>query len=341
MKKLSFIHILSAAALALLVGCGGKNNTYNPSIIPGNTVIIAYAGHGYSEDIEVIDVATMTVLDTIVGAGGYRMAISNDGLTIYSTGGDSLIYVSSTVTNTLTTSFDPSDGEDISSSELEAIVLSPDGTRLYVFDEHGDTALFVIDTSDNSVLSATALDLYEPENVVISPDGAFLYVVDNRDLLKISTSTLSIVNSTGVDSDAHGVAINSAGTFVYAASEGSTAILGASTGSGIDAFNADTLAVVTNIGADNDGYHMDNRPGSSRLFAVNESSIMSVMNSTTNALIADVTLSSFGARGVMEIQNGAFVLVCASSGLLKLDGGSFAEVAVAPGGGYQSVVVSP
>ncbi len=318
--------LVAALFLPLLAGCGNCNPSAG-TILPGT--LIAFAGHGYSEDVDVIELESMTILATITGAGGYRMVLSRDGNTLYSTGGDSLVYVSDARTYTLITAFDPSTAfSGIGSDELEAIAINPAGTRVYVFDESGDTAIFVIDTASNTAIAAMALPLDEPENAVVSPDGAFVFVCDNSVIAKISTASLAIVATVPVGSDAHGIAINSAGTRVYAKSSDG----------GIDAFDAATLALVTNIPASNDGYYLDIRPGSTRLYAVNESFTLSVITTSTNSLIADVTLSLSSARGVFAAPGGSPVVVATSSGLVKLDAATFAELG-SMSGRYQSIVI--
>ena len=326
MKHRFFILLAPILALALVAGCGGIN-TYNPSVIGGASRLI-FAGHGYSDDVDVINLESMTILATITGAGGYRMVLSTDGRTLYSTGGGGLISVSNAETFTLTSSIDPTVAfPSIAADELEAIAINPAGTRVYVFDEQGDTALFVIDTATNTVLSAVSLALDEPENAIVSPDGAFVYVVDNSVIAKISTTSLAIVATVPVGSDAHGIALNSAGTQVYAKGD-----------DGIDAFDAVTLAFVTNIVCGSDGYYIDNRPGSSRLYAVNEGSTLSVINSATNTLVSDVTLSLSSARGVFAAPGGSPVVVATSGGLVQVDASSLAELSTLSGS-YQSILI--
>ncbi len=323
--------LMATCLLALLAGCGNCSATAGGGVLPAGR--IAFAGHGYSEDVDVIDLDSMTIVATITGAGGYRMVLSPDGDTLYSTGGDDLVYVSDARTFTLTSSFDPSAGfAGITSSELEAIAINPAGTRVYVFDESGDTAIFVLDTASNTVIAAQGLALDEPENAVVSPDGAFVYVVDNSVIAKVSTASLSIVDTVAVGSDAHGIALNGSGTHVYAKG----------TSDGIDVFDTATLGFVTNIptgsGSFAIGYYLDNRPGSSRLYGVDERFTLSVMNSGANTLIQDVTLSLTDARGVFAAPGGSPVVVTSGDGLVKIDAITFAELGSMPGR-YQGLVI--
>ena len=77
---------------------------------PPALATLAYAGHGYSDGVHVIDITTMTEVAEISGAGGYRMVLSNDGTKLFSSGGGSLYTVSNAISYTLTASFDPYTG---------------------------------------------------------------------------------------------------------------------------------------------------------------------------------------------------------------------------------------
>ena len=57
------------------------------------TVNRAYVGGGYGTGVDVINVDSMTIITTIPGAGGYRMVLTPDGKKLYSTGGNTLVYV--------------------------------------------------------------------------------------------------------------------------------------------------------------------------------------------------------------------------------------------------------
>ncbi len=303
------------------------------------TLPLAFVGHGYSpDDLEVIDLNAMQNVATITGAGGYRVVTTPDGRKLYSTGGDSLVYVSDAVGRTLITSFDPAAGTaENTPSELEAIAISPDGSRVYVMDEQGFAGLFVIDTSTDTVVASTsALTdpdwlFDEPENAVVSPDGRFLFVVDNTDLVKIDLQTLAIVGRVGVASDAHGVAINPAGTRVYADSESG----------GIGVFDAADLTEITNVGTGFGlAYFIEHAKGENRVYAVDEGSTLTVIDTGTNTLVDSIDVGSCCARGVTTTAGGAHVVVATSGGLVLLDAQTF-EILGTVAGSFQSVVVPP
>ncbi|MFQ5769748.1 MAG: T9SS type A sorting domain-containing protein [bacterium] len=137
----------------------------------------AYVGRGYGTGVDIIDINNMTKIGSIPEAGGYRMVLSLDGKKLYSTGGGSMIYVSDLEADTLIKAFDPSQ-VNYTSSELEGIALSSDGSKVFVCDE-SSTNIFVIDTAVDTVVSAGVLDADEPENAILSPDGQYIYVNDN------------------------------------------------------------------------------------------------------------------------------------------------------------------
>lgn len=289
--------------------------------------LIAFVGRGYDENVDVVEVNTMSVIATIAEAGGYRMVLSKDGNKLYSTGGDSLFYVSDARNFKLITTFNPGDQFKQTVSELEAIAISPDGKKVYVADEQGDNALFVIDTATDTVMDKAVLsDLNEPENAVVSPDGAFLYLVDNSVVAKIDTGNLEIVNTVKAGSDAHGVAINLNGTRIY--TEGVEG--------GIDVIDAGSMTAVGNI-ADAVGYYLEAH--GNRLYGVNEGTLLSVMDIASNQLIQNVTTSLNNTRGVTASPDGSIILVATRGGLIKLDANSLSELGTLPDRFYQSVVI--
>ena len=298
--------------------------------------LLAFAGHGYFEDVDVIDIDTMTIVDTIVGAGGYRMVLTPDNRTLYGTTGASEMTISNALSFTLTLSFDPGGlqpqltADSLRSSELEPIAISPDGTRIYVGDEQGDTALYVLSVQTNQVVNSTLLPgVDEPENAITGPAGRFVYLVDNSEALKIDTFSLQIVGRESVGSDAHGVAISSDGTRIYA--EGATR----GTLQVIDTATMTTVATVPS--ANSSGYFLELGKDGRRLYSVDESNTLTVIDTSNNTLIRNVVLSTGSARGVTTTPGGGTILVATSGGLIKLDATTLLETGFLAGR-YQSVV---
>jgi len=295
---------------------------------------LAFVGHGYSEDVDVVDIDTMTLVDTIVGAGGYRQVLTADNRTLYGTTGDAEMTISDAVSFTLTQAFDPAGPQpqltqdNPPSSELEPIAISPDGTRVYVGDEQGSAGLFVLSVATNQIINTTFLPgVDEPENAVVSPNGQFLYMADNSEALKIDSATLQIVGRVTVGGGAHGIAVNSTGTRVYA--EGNGSILA------IDTSNMTVVATITAAGSS--GYYLELSKDGQRLYGVNEGTRLTVIDTATATLIQNVVLSTGSGRGVTTTPGGGTILVATSQGLIKIDAATLLETGFLAGR-YQSVV---
>lgn len=314
-----------------------------PSTVPvgeaPSEALIAFVGHGYSENVHAVDIETMTDIGDIPMAGGYRQVVSPDGRRLFGTGGDEFFSISDAVSFTLISRFDPTAGFEFESpEELEPVAISPDGTRVYAGDEQGYGLLFVLDAATGVVLDMTELypDVDEPENAIVSPDGMYLYIVDNSYALKISTSTLQLMGWEQVGIDAHGVAIHPSGNFVYAGNGPDISVIDTS----LMDMNSQTSATVATIAGGGDGYYMEMAKSGTRLYSVNESNRLSVMDTTTNTLIQNVTLSTGSARGVTTTPDGQTILVATSGGLIKLNATTLMETGFLAGS-WQSVVVRP
>ncbi|MFQ5652622.1 MAG: T9SS type A sorting domain-containing protein [bacterium] len=282
----------------------------------------AYAGGGYGTGVDIIDVDSMTRIGSLPDAGGYRMVLSLDGKKLYSTGGNSFIYITDTAADTLIKAFDPS-AFPVTSNELEGIAISPDGGKVYVVDEM-TTAVFVLDTSDDTIIQATDLSTDESENAVLGPDGQFLYVNDNTWASKFSTVTFECLGFVDTGSDGHGIAISQDGTKLYAE------------GPGIIVIDADSMTSLDTLNAG--GYYLETSKDGSRVYGVNESNKLAVIDAEADTLIDIRTLSSFGCAGVTTNQTGQIILVAGRTKLIKLDAGSLTETGEVSGR-YRSVAL--
>lgn len=297
MKYIAFFWIL----FALLTTCSLQAQ-------PGKI----FCGQGYGTGILIFDAVTLDSIAFVEDAGGYRMVVSPDGSKIYSTAGDYYVYITDPINNTFVEMFDPS-VTTLSTYELEAITISPDGQKLYVFDE-SEAVLYVIDTDDNSTIDTLTSNLfYEPENCVISPDGDFLFMTDNEYVHKISTSPLKVVASYEIDGDAHGVGISLDGSKVY--TEGTL---------GLYVFNAATLDTIKTL--DGDGYFIEAAKDGGKIYAVDEGNSMYVVDGSTDDLGPEITLSMSSARGVTTNTNSDIIYIATSSGLIQMNATNFTEM---------------
>jgi len=284
----------------------------------------AYVGRGYGTGIDIIDVDSMTKTGNIANAGGYRMVLSLDGKKLYSTAGNSMLYITDTEADTLLKAFNPSQGV-FSSSELEGIAIHPDGSKVYVCDE-STTSIFVIDTSADTVLAAGELSAYEPENAVMSPDGQSIFVNDNTWTSRFSTTTFEVLGFADTGNDGHGIAISTDGSKIYA------------DGAGVIIIDSNTMTPIDTLGSA-DGYYLETSKDGTRVYGVNEGTILSVIDAQADTLIQNVTLSRGSARGVTTNLTGDIILIATSSGLLKLNASDFSETGSVIGSWYQSVII--
>ncbi|WP_313888625.1 YncE family protein [Mycolicibacterium sp. CBMA 226] len=141
------------------------------------------------------------------------MAVTPDGKHVYvANAGDGTVSVIDTATNTA--------GSPISvGNQPEGVVVSPDGTRLYVTNYGGTVS--VIDTATNTVIG-NPIPVDHPYTVAISPDGTRLYVPSSV----AQGNTVSVIDTTAnaviggpitVGRVPFGVAVTPDGKHVYVA----------------------------------------------------------------------------------------------------------------------------
>lgn len=125
----------------------------------------------------------------------------------------------------------------------QGLVVSPDGTRLFVVNS-GSGTVSVVDTATNRVRSTISVGS-TPHNAVISHDGTKLYVSNygSGTVSVIDTATSSVANTVGVGVHPHGIAIDSKGKQLYVANYSSNTL------SIIDTVTLQTIATIpTGIG---------------------------------------------------------------------------------------------
>jgi len=317
MKKTSFFYSIN---LIIVVAAISQLNAQ---------ITKAYVGTGYGTGVDIVDVDSMTVIGSIPDAGGYRMVLSLDGKKLYSTGGDYYIYISDTQADTLITVFDPSQGV-FDTYELEGISLSPDGSRVYVTDEYTDN-IFVLETATDTIIARASLSFDEAEDNIVSPDGLYLYVNDNDSVSKISTENLTIVDKAYAGNDGHGVTISNDGSKIYAEGRDDNTF-------GVIVVNAATMTVDTVLDAS--GYHLETSHDGTRVFGVNESRTLSIIDVAADTVFAEFEfLDYFGIAGLSESADGNYILLSGRGGLVKIDGTTYSEIDGLTGGGYRSVVI--
>ena len=166
-----------------------------------------------------IDIATDTVVGrTPVGLQPVSLVVSPDGSTVYTGALPSQVAAVSTATMTVS-QFIPGAGGD-----SYDMVMSPDGSQLYIADSIGVTSatITVVDTATNTVTGQIPIgqsgDTFP--GIAVSPDGSTLYVSDETlgTVQAISTSTDAVsATITGFD-EPTGVAVSPDGSTVWVGS---------------------------------------------------------------------------------------------------------------------------
>jgi DNA-binding beta-propeller fold protein YncE len=102
------------------------------------------------------------------------------------------------------------------SNTPEGMVITPDGSQLYVIDSKID----VIDTATMTLSQVPGLGA--PNGVVMSPDGSALYAVFNGNIRTISTSTNTVTNMLSLPGSTQfgQVTISTDGTTLYSIDQG-------------------------------------------------------------------------------------------------------------------------
>jgi YVTN family beta-propeller protein len=248
----------------------------------GKKIITANGNNSFS----IIDAAKRKVIKTITldnfDGTPYSGAISPDGKKAYFLDGDQSgkhILTIDLVKNKLVGGF------EFGISEAGDLVVSPDGTKLYV-SEINDHYVYVLDIATENV-TARILVGEQPDGLVLSPDGKKLYVtnsVDNTTSI-INTKTNEVIKTINVGPFPGDIAITPDGKKLYVVNFGGYLGNDNNLISVIDTatFKVKTIKVGTNpmgIMVSEDG---------KKLFVVNSgSNNVSIIDTATNKVINTV-----------------------------------------------------
>ncbi|MGW5524115.1 beta-propeller fold lactonase family protein [Gordonia sp. NPDC003950] len=186
-------------------------DTWDLAMTPDGGLLYVTTGSG--NQVSVIDASTNTTVTTIPLTYPYGVAIAPDGGYAYVTSDTDpgTVSVIDTSSNTIVKTIDVG-------TSPESVVISPDGTTLYVANEQ-TVSIVAIDPSnpDNDTVTATISGIGNPNALAVSPDGKRLYVATQDSITSIDTLTRDVVSTTAIFNP-RDVAVSPNGTTLYATS---------------------------------------------------------------------------------------------------------------------------
>jgi YVTN family beta-propeller protein len=320
---------LSATTTAIPVGS-------NPVdvVVGGNNVYVANFG---SNTVSVINPATRSVIKTLSVASPYTLAASADGKHVYvadntsGVTGIDTVSVIDTTSNIVSAAIAIPDAD--SHNYGSDLVVSPDGSRLYVVNRYDET-MSVISTATNTVVSTANIGYAPGGYVAVTPDGTRLYAStdDYGGVRVIATPTQTVTGA--VDSlspyGAYGLAISPDGKRAYVAAIWSNDGGNSSELQVIDTDpNSPTYNTVTAVISDPNGntpyeqgwVDVALSPDGTRAYVTNlDGNSVAVINTSTNAIIGTFTTDQLSTgsdnRAIAVGPDGTVYIVDPSDGVL-------------------------
>ncbi|HEX7058313.1 MAG TPA: PKD domain-containing protein [Solirubrobacterales bacterium] len=193
-----------------LIGVGGK--PIDIAITPDGR--FAYVVDNTGNSVSPIDTAANAVAagPIAVGAGPRGVAIAPNGQSVYVTNfDDDTVSVIATGSNGVVATIPVGDKPD-------GVAVSPDSTRVFVAQRGGDVS--IVDTTTNAVIGSVP-DAAAPSRIAIGPRGGRAFVTDSgaNSVTAFNPTNGAVVGAPiPVGTNPTGIAIESGGTFAYAAS---------------------------------------------------------------------------------------------------------------------------
>jgi YVTN family beta-propeller protein len=249
----------------------------------------AYAADVNNNNVDVIDTATNTVIDTIaVGNSPSGVAATPDGSTVYVTNEfDNTVSVIAAVTESVTATI-------AVGNFPVAVAVGPDGSHVYVVNQ-SDNTVSVIDAATGTVTATIAVGNF-PVAVAVGPDGAHVYVVNQGDdtVSIIATATGTVTATPFVGSEPSAVAVNPDGKHVYVANAVDNTV-------SVIATATNTVTATIAVGNFPQGVAVN--PDGKHAYVVNGfDNTVSVINTATNTVVA--TIAGGGQNAVAVIPDG-------------------------------------
>jgi len=293
--------------------------------------------------ITVIDTATNSKVTSVDAGLGCQcvapnsIAISRDGSEVYVANeiGNS-VTVMSTVTNTVVGAM----GLAVVVSNPNALVVSPDNTRLYVLGGGPGSPVVVVDRASRTRVTSISLGVGQARGVAVSPDGSRLYAstYGSNSVKVVNTATNTVLTTVPVVNLPLGVAVSPDGQFVYTAALSANAVSVVRTSSN---------TLVTSIPVGLSPFDVGVAPDGTRTYAVNgNSGTLSIIDPVTNTVMGTVT-GVLNGRSIEFTADSERAYVAGNGAVYAVDTASNAVIGTIPlvaateGSGAASTVTPP
>jgi YVTN family beta-propeller protein len=239
--------VFDTTSFALLATVPVGNNPAGVAVTPdGSRVYVAnwgLPGSGAGTTISVIDTSNYTVIKTIGGLapGPWYLAMNRSGTRLYvtshSTYPDGAVTMIDVASNTIL--------KQISLVSPTDLVLTPDGSRLYVVNYNSAGFVSVINTGTFSITSTIALGDYGFD-VAMNSLGTQVYVTNSNSghVTVVNLSSSTVVTTVPVGTYPDGIAISSDDKYAYVANNGGSQDTSSHTVSIIDMANNSVVGTI-------------------------------------------------------------------------------------------------
>ena len=211
----------------------GSYKEYGLHLAIPSTGGVAYETGYSSARLSIINLGSMSVVPSSVGATPNAIAVSSSGISYVVNGGS----------GTVTVVGPPSAGYPVLATvpvgtDPWGAAVSPNGQYVWVTN-YGSGTVSVINTATYSVV-ATIIVGSNPTGLALSPNSAYLYVANSgsNSVSVITTSNNQVVATILVGSSPYGIAVAPTGDYIYVANHGSGTVL---------VINAATLSLVNTV----------------------------------------------------------------------------------------------